>query len=84
MKLRDLPSDFKVSAEGEEFLAWIKQIHDQVKDTLNHNVAKYKQWENKKKRHVSFKEEDQVWAYLNKARLPRGHTKLQMRKIGPY
>ena len=84
MEPRDLPNDFKMNAQSEKFSTRIKQIHDQVRDTLNQNTTRYKQQEDKKKKHVSFKGGDQVWAYLNKKRLPRGHTKLQMRKIGPY
>lgn len=51
---------------------------------MKSTAEKYKVHADHRKRYVSFKIGDQVWAYLNKGRLPKGkYTKLQMRKIGP-
>lgn len=83
MELRELQNDFKQSFQGEDLAEFIKQVHELVKETLKSTVEKYKVHADHKKRYVSFKIGDQVWAYLNKCGLPKGkYTKLQMRKIG--
>ena len=55
MELRDLPNEIKVNVQGQEPSTWIKEIHDQVRDTLNKNNAKYKAQEYRKRKHLSFK-----------------------------
>ncbi|XP_057867447.2 uncharacterized protein LOC131074783 [Cryptomeria japonica] len=59
-------------------------IHQQVKETLQKSVERYKENEDLRKRDVQFKVGDLVFAYLRKERLPKGkYTKLMKKKIGP-
>lgn len=74
----------KMSAQGEDFAITMKEIHDQVKVSLQQNVDKYKLREDVKRTYVQFKLGDLVMAYLRKERLPKGQpSKLLMNKIGP-
>lgn len=84
LELRDLQGFDKRSAQGEDFAVTMKDIHDQVRETLQKNVDKYKAKADERKRDVQFKVGDLVMAHLKKERLPKGQpTKLLMKKIGP-
>lgn len=83
LELSDLRGMEKKSVEGEEFSIAMKDVHDQVKETLKKNVSKYKEKVDLK-RSVQYKVGDLVFAYLRKETLPKGrYTKLHMKKIGP-
>ncbi|XP_059070558.1 uncharacterized protein LOC131860197 [Cryptomeria japonica] len=74
----------KRSAKGEYFAITMKEIHEQVKASLQQSVDKYKLRVDVKRRDVQFKVGDLVMAYLRKERLPKGQpSKLLMKKIGP-
>ncbi|XP_059067800.1 uncharacterized protein LOC131858543 [Cryptomeria japonica] len=72
------------SAQGEKFAENIKEIHEQVKKTLQQNNEKYKALADKIRSEVHYKVGDLVLAYLRKDGLPKGQpSKLCMEKIGP-
>ncbi|XP_059071349.1 uncharacterized protein LOC131865742 [Cryptomeria japonica] len=74
----------KRSAQGEDFVVTMKEIHEQVKTSLQQSANKYKLRANVKRRDVQFKVGDLVMAYLRKEKLPKGQpSKLLMKKIGP-
>jgi len=50
LELRDLPTGAPISANGEAFVAAIKEVHDQVKNQLQQITLKYKEYADKKKR----------------------------------
>lgn len=84
LELRDLSSMDNRSAQGENFAKNMKEIHEQVKKTLQQNNEKYKTQANKIRRDVHYKVGDLVMAYLRKERLPKGQPrKLCMKNIGP-
>ena len=63
----------------------MKEVHDQVKQSLIDNTKKIKDKADLKKREVQFGVGDLVMVHLNKARMEKGtSTKLQMRRLGPY
>ncbi|XP_057830137.1 uncharacterized protein LOC131041165 [Cryptomeria japonica] len=85
LELRDLHGVDKRSSEAEDFVAVMKDIHQQVKETLQSNVEKYKDMTDKKNIDLQFKVGDFLMAHLKKERILKGkYTKLMMKKIGPY
>ena len=84
MALRDLSLHDKRSAQGESFIEKIKELHEQVKKTLQHQVDKYKTRAEKTTRELQFNMGDLVLSYLKKETLPKGQpTKLLIKKIKP-
>ncbi|XP_059066262.1 uncharacterized protein LOC131857593 [Cryptomeria japonica] len=84
LELREFPKEVICSARGENFVEEIKDVHEQVKTTLQKSADKYKEQADKRRKEVHFQVGDMVWVHLKKERLPKGrHTKLMMRKIRP-
>lgn len=84
LDLVDLPSDFKISAQGEELADLIAKVQEEVQQTLQNTTQKYKAHVDKKRKELHFRIEDKVWAYLRKERLPKGrYSKLYMKKVRP-
>lgn len=76
--------DAKLSGVSKDFALSMKEIHDTVKHTLEHNTIKIKKRFDAKKRDVKFSMGDYVMVHLNKNRLSKGKShKLQMRKVRP-
>ena len=42
LDLMELPSNFKISAQGQELVELIAKVHHQVKETLQKSSLKYK------------------------------------------
>ncbi|XP_057816056.2 uncharacterized protein LOC131029563 [Cryptomeria japonica] len=83
LELRDLGGMDKRSAQGEDFTNTMKEIHEQVKPSLQQSADKYKIRADVKRRYVQFKVGNLVMDYLRKERLPKGQpSKLLMKKIG--
>ena len=55
-----------------------------VKNQLEKTNAKYKMEPNKHRRFKLFDVSDEVIAFISKARMQGGHSKLQQRKYEPY
>ena len=85
LELRDIKQMERTSAQAQDFAQVMKEVQEQVKDRLMKTANQYRESANKKRRDVQFKVGDLVMIHLKKERLPKGpHTKLQMRKIGPF
>ena len=62
----------------------MKEIQEQVRNTIYENTMKHKAKVDAKRRDIQFDVGDYVMVHLNKARLQKGiPTKLQMRRVGP-
>lgn len=80
--LRDIQDMEKRSVQVEDFAEPMRDIHQQVKEQLEHTVNRYKKATDKK-RDLQFQVGDMVMVYLRKERLPKEkHTKLMMKKMG--
>lgn len=83
-ELRDMQGIDRRSAQGEDFVVAIRDIHQQVRETLQNNVEKYKERADLKIRDLQFKVGDLMLAHLKKERIPKGkYTKMMMKNIGP-
>lgn len=72
------------SADTEDFVATMSDLHEEIKQKLQDNNYKYKQREYLRRREVNFEVGDMVLAHLRNDRLPREeYNKLKMNKIGP-
>lgn len=72
MELRDLNSHDNISGHADDFVQSMKEVHDQVKQTLMEANMKLKEKKDEGKRELQFQVGDLVMVYLNKARLPKG------------
>lgn len=83
-EMRDISGLKKRSAHVEDFIVTMKDIHEQVRDTLKKSVGKYKESADLRKKDVQYKVRDMVFSYLRMERFPKGkYNKLMMKKNGP-
>lgn len=83
-ELRDLQGLDKRSGDANEFTEAMKEVHQQVKDTLQQSIQKVKARVDQRRRDVHYQVGDMVMVHLNKDKLLKGsHSKLRMCKIGP-
>ena len=82
--LRTLGDLDQRSGQAKDFFQTMKEIQDQVRQTIQENTQKLKATVDEKRRNIQFFVGDFVMVHLNKARLQKGMpTKLQMKRIGP-
>ena len=74
----------KRSAEGEEFSKYISSLHKEVKLKLEQSNHKYKENDDRRRKHHYLEVGDEVMVYLKKRIFFVGtYSKLRMRKFGP-
>ncbi|KAJ9553571.1 hypothetical protein OSB04_017616 [Centaurea solstitialis] len=85
LDLAPLADPIVFSADADELVAQIQQLHAQVRDqNIKHNLQ-YQTRVNKHRRKVVFNEGDLVWIHLRKDRFPQGrYGKLHPRADGPF
>ena len=72
IELRDLPSHEKINGKFDDFFQSMKEVYDQVKQTLMEANQKIKEKKDEGRREFQFQVGDLVMVYLNKAKLQRG------------
>ena len=82
--LRDIGGEEKISIEGEVFVDYMNSLHKEVKLKLEQSSHKYKENDDRSRRHHVFEVGDEVMVHLKKGRfLIETYNKLKMRNFGP-
>ncbi|KAJ9548661.1 hypothetical protein OSB04_021204 [Centaurea solstitialis] len=85
LDLAPLADPIVFSADADERVAQIQQLHAQVRDQIIKHNLQYQTRVNKHRRKVVFNEGDLVWIHLRKDRFPQGrYGKLHPRADGPF
>ncbi len=78
------PLQKKQGVRGEVTVEQYKSIHDEIRQQIEGNNAKYKEAADRHKRKLTFDDGDYVWVILTKDRYPTvKYNKLSERKINP-
>ena len=84
LDLLHVPDRTRIHGKAADFVHSLQEVHQTVHDNLEKAAGKYKEFADRKRRHVEFDVGDYVWAVLTKDRFSTGeYNKLSARKIGP-
>lgn len=79
-----VPDPSRLHGQASDFVAALKDTHEQVSTNLSHLAQKYKFSADSRRREVIFEPGDLVWVVLTKDRMPlHEYNKLRSRKIRP-
>ena len=79
-----MPDKTRIHGKAADFVHSLQEVHQTVHANLEKAAEKYKDFADRKRRHVEFDVGDYVWAVLTKDRFSAGeYNKLSARKIGP-
>ena len=82
--LSTLPDQTRIHGDAAAFVESFAQVHDKVVANLESSADRYKTTADKYHRRLVFDEDDLVWAYLTRDRMPsHAYNKLKAKKIGP-
>jgi len=84
LDLSPLPTLREYSSNADERAKQIKKLHEDVRQKILRQNARYQNQANKHRRLVVFKEGDLVWVHLRKERFPQSRGKLSARADGPF
>ena len=84
LDLLPVPDKTRIHGKAADFVHSLQEVHQTVHANLEKAAEKYKDFADRKRRHVEFDVGDYVWAVLTKDRFSAGeYNKLSARKIGP-
>ena len=84
LDLLPVPDRTRIHGKAADFVHSLQEVHQTVHANLEKAAEKYKDFADRKRRHVEFDVGDYVWAVLTKDRFSAGeYNKLSARKIGP-